>query len=120
MSPDQKDDVIRLATEAGVSLALFDGWDGTELALYNDSAGVSRDLETAQRIAREKSVRGDWILDLGNRAFAVPSNQGATLKAGLDGAGVKYETGPQTVPFLKRTRWAVKEHADVLAELAKL
>jgi len=120
MSPAQKDDVIRLATDVGDSSALFDGWDGTELALYSDSTGLSRDLETAQQIAHEKSVRGGWILDLGNRAFAVPSNQGATLKAGLDGAGIAYDTGPQTVPFLKRTRWAVKEHADVLAELAKL
>jgi hypothetical protein len=57
--------------------------------------------------------------DLGNRAFALPSAQGIALKAKLDEAGIHYETGPQSIPYLKRTRWALNEHRDVLRELAK-
>jgi hypothetical protein len=119
MDPARKDDVARFAAESGVDLALFAGWDGHELGLYRDSGGASRSLEVAQRIAREKALRGDWILDLGNRAFALPAAQGAVLKEKFDAAGVEYSSGSQAQAFLKRTRWAVTEYGDVLAELAK-
>lgn len=62
---------------------------------------------------------GDWIVDIGNRAFAVPTTQGAAFGARLDEIGIPYETGPQAEPFLKRTRRVAREHGDILAELAK-
>jgi hypothetical protein len=59
------------------------------------------------------------VLDLGNRAFALPFTQGTGLQSKLDQAGINYETGSQSIPYLKRTRWAIDEHRDVLNELAK-
>ena len=119
MDRSQRDVVIRLAVETGVSKDLFEGWDGTELALYTDRGGASASLEIAQAIAAEKAARRDWVLDLGNRAFALPEAQGLGLQAKLDQGGIPYESGPQGVPYLKRTRWAINEHRDVLDELAK-
>lgn len=119
MNAALRNDVVRIAVEIGVASDLFDGWDGGELALYPDEGGRSASLDVALEIAREKARRGDWIVDIGNRAFALPKPQGIALRAKLDALGIGYETGPQAEPFLKRTRWAVREHAGVLAELAK-
>src|SRR5262245_18944045 len=119
MTASQRDEVIRLALQAGIAASLFEGWEGGELALYPDTGGASASLEVAESIARDKAARRDWIVDLGNRAFGLPSAQGELWKRRLDDARIAYETGPQTIPYLKRTKWAVKMHYDILAELAK-
>src|SRR5450432_3167708 len=44
-------DVVRIATEVGVPAELFEGWQGHELALYQDTVGRSASLEVARREA---------------------------------------------------------------------
>jgi len=119
MEPAHRDHVVALASEAGISVDLFNGWDGHELALYPNAGGLSASVEVAQQTARENARRGEWVVDLGNRAFAISSTQGTAFRAKLDEDHIVYETGPQTLPYLKRTRWAVKEHRTLIDELAK-
>jgi hypothetical protein len=119
MEPTERAEVIRIATQAGIPEDLFADWDGGELALYRDRSAGSASLAVAQRQLQEKAARGDWILDLGNRAVALPRNQGESLKHEFDRLGIAYDRLSQTNAYLKRTRWAVDQHHEVLDELAK-
>src|SRR5262252_3840320 len=112
------DEVIQIAVAAGISADLFHGWDGTELALYQDVIGTSAEPEIARRMAEEKSARGDWTLDLGIRAVAVPRAQGEILTARLDAAGIRYEKRSVGDEYMRRVHGVADTHVDVLRELA--
>ncbi|HEX4516483.1 MAG TPA: hypothetical protein VH054_23210 [Polyangiaceae bacterium] len=116
MDQSQRDAVVQVAAEIGISANLFDGWDGRELALYPDLEAHSRSNAPS---LREKVALGDWIVDLGNRAFSVTRSIGERLQAALDSRDIPYATGSQGEPFLKRSRRALVDYADVFSELGK-
>ena len=119
MDAAQKAAVIRLASDVGIPSELFSGWDGSELALYPDLIGTSRSPEIADRIAREKAARADWILDLGNRAVSLRKDQGTQLRLALDEAEIPYATGSQSLAYFKRIHRVSTENDHILRELSK-
>jgi hypothetical protein len=119
MNSAQVADVLRIASELGIPADLFEGWQGNELALYQDTTGVGASFEIAQRESQRKAAPGDWTLDLGNRAAGLPRDQGASFRDRLAGAGIPFATGSQSIAYIKRIHAVSSDHADVLRELAK-
>jgi len=119
VTDDRIGSVIKIATEAGIPAELFSGWQGHELALYQDTGGRGATLEIARRESYEKAARGDWTLDLGNRAVRLPRDQGATLGRKLEEAGIPFATGSQGDAYIKRIHRVSTDHEDILRELAK-
>jgi hypothetical protein len=70
---NQRDDVLRLAAEAGIPRESFDGWDGVRIALYRSLGNTS------------------WV-DLGLFAFQITRPRWELFKKKLDDAGLGYET----------------------------
>lgn len=112
-------EVLRIAAELGIAADLFTGWEGHELALYQDTVGRSASLEVARREAQRKAALGDWTLDLGNRAAGLPREQGARFRDRLTAAGIPFDTGSQSIAYIKRIHAVSSQHDDVLRELAK-
>jgi hypothetical protein len=119
VNAEQTATVVRIATALGIAADLFDGWQGEELALYQDTVGVSSSLAAAQAEARRKAALGNWTLDLGIRAVGLPRDQGALLRQALEDAGVPIENRSQASKYIRRIHAVGAENADVLRELAK-
>ena len=119
MSPDRIASVIKIATESGIPAELFSGWQGYEFALYQDTGGRGGTLEIAQRQSDEKAARGDWTLDLGNRAVGIPRDQGVAFRQRLEEAGIQFATGSQGAAYVKRIHQVSTANVDIIRELAK-
>ncbi len=111
--------VLEIAQSIGLEADLFRGWDGGELALYQDTSASSASLEVALAVAREKSRLRLWVLDLGNKAVSLSRSQGEQLKAKLDEAGIEYASESVGDLFLRRRERVARDHQEILRELAK-
>jgi hypothetical protein len=119
MDADRVASVIKIAIETGLPAELFSGWQGHELALYQDKSGQGATIEIAQRQSSLKAATGAWTLDLGNRAVGLPREQGAAFQRRLEDAGVSFETRSQAGPYVRRIAQVSTANAHVISELAK-
>jgi hypothetical protein len=56
MDADRVASVIKIAIETGLPAELFSGWQGHELALYQDKSGQGATIEIAQRQSSLKAA----------------------------------------------------------------
>jgi hypothetical protein len=119
MNAEQAAEVVRIATELGISPSLFDGWQGHEFALYQDRVGRGSSLAAAVAEAERRAASGDWTLDIGLRAVGLPRDQGTAFHGRLKAAGIPIGTWSQTTKYINRIHSITTENADVLRELGK-
>lgn len=119
MNAKQAAEVLRIATELGISPEVFDGWQGHVFALYQDRVGRSSTLAAAVAEAERRAARGDWTLDIGLRAIGLPREQGTAFHARLQAAEIPIGTWSQATKYINRIDSITTENADVLRELGK-